>query len=182
MPFGIVPPLTTRERRNSRIVGFSDYCLAVCLQQCTPYPLMADFHARSCCVMLRGFSLVLLLKQTCPFSKRKHRKESCFAVKLLKAGCLFSFSSYFFHSWCVLYEKLEHRPQWPAAYMYYNLLEKNVQAPLKVWKNHSLLIDFSKFLKIMRHYMYAFFFWNMWIMQSEPNYAILLPCIIPETL
>ena len=47
-------------------------------------------------------------------------------------------------------------------------------------KKLSLLIDLSKFLKIMCHY--AFFFRIMQIMCSEADYVILHPCIIPEAL
>ena len=73
-----------------------------------------------------AFSLVLLLIQTYLFSMRKHGKESCFAAKQIKAVHFFSFPScdwlYFLQSWHVLYEKLEHRPQRPAAWNAWNAL------------------------------------------------------------
>ena len=73
MPLGIVPPLTTWERRNSCIVEFSDLFS----------DMFAAAHAFSThgIICYMAFSLVLLLKLTYPFSKRIHGKESCFAVK-----------------------------------------------------------------------------------------------------
>ena len=64
-------------------------------------------------------SLVLLLIQSCPFSKRKHKKGSCFGAKYIEAGCFFLFQAvigYISSSHGVCYIKnIEHRSQWPAA-------------------------------------------------------------------
>ena len=82
--------------------------------------------ARSCGVMLNmAFPLVFLLIQTYPFSKRNHGKVVLPPNKS-KKGTFFSLSSsdwlYFFQSRRVLYEKLEHRPLWPAAWNAWNAL------------------------------------------------------------
>ena len=47
-------------------------------------------------------------------------------------------------------------------------------------KKHNLLINLSKFSKIIRHYVFCFFFGIMRIMRSEPNYAVQYPRIIPD--
>ena len=55
-----------------------------------------------------------------------------------------------------------------VAFCYENVLywrEKNLHASLKVWKKHSLLIDFSKFSKIMCHDGFLI----MQIMRLEPK-------------
>ena len=62
--------------------------------------------------------------------------------------------------------------------MFYIYGKKNLHASLKVWKKHSLLIDFSKFSKIMCHDGFLI----MQIVRSEPNYVIAHLCIIPEAL
>ena len=55
------------------------------------------------------------------------------------------------------------------------------EASLKVWKRKSLLIDLSKFSKIMHHYVFFLELCELcaW---SEQNYAILHPWIIPAAL
>ena len=48
---------------------------------------------------------------------------------------------------------------------------------LSKYGKNSLLIDLSKFLKIMHYYVFF-----LGIMCSELNYTILHPCITPEAL
>ena len=69
--------------------------------------------------MLHGFFFGFTFKTNLSIFKAETRERKLFWSQINQSRVLFFFSKLFLPLMRVLYEKLEHRPLWPAAYMYY---------------------------------------------------------------
>ena len=82
--------------------------------------------ARSCGVKLYGFFFGFTFNTNLSIFIEKTWERKLFCHQTNQSTSLFSFPScdwlYFLQSWHVLYEKLEHRPQRPAAWNAWNAL------------------------------------------------------------
>ena len=107
--------------------------------------------AHSCGVMLHGFFFGFTFRTNLSIFKAETWERKLFCSQINQSRVPFFFSKLFLPLMaCVTWKTRAQAPMASSIHVLY-LLEKNLQAPLKVWKKHSLLIDFSKFLKIMRH-------------------------------
>ena len=170
--------------QNKRLLSawnFPGYCLAL-----------------SCGVMLRGFSIGFTFNTNLSIFKVKTRERKLFCCRINRSRALFFFSNHgscYIKNWSTVPNGQQSRtPECLVDLRYlWMLLQQNGGYLLRKctiftgkkspcnsqgMKKHSLLIDFSKFSKIMCHDGFLI----MQIMRPEPNYAISHLRLIPEAL